>query len=196
MNEQRRAAVREVSEFILRSAPAGGIEWAKANEPYKTKISDAQRRAADPTFPIKSALRAYAGGFFSAFRAFFDLNHPDPITPDAVKAMSLTDIWHAGTRIGHLECTSAVGRFTITPRRSGDPGLQPSFSAAEISMLRVLGISDRLMVESGLIDENSSVNGALAAIMATKKAFPGALVTEVVDCMGDKHHLLPTSLQD
>tara|TARA_R110002110_G_scaffold69686_11_gene187765 strand:- start:1830 stop:2420 length:591 start_codon:yes stop_codon:yes gene_type:complete len=195
MNEERRAAVREVSEFILRSAPEGAVEWAKKTEPYKTKISDAQRRAGDPTFPIKSALKSYAGGFFGAFRAYFDMKHPDHLTTSDVKLLPLTDLWHAGSRVRALDCTSDLGRYCITPRRSNDPDLQPSFSAAEISLLRVIGVSDRLMVESGLIDMNTSVHGAMVAIMATKTAFPGALVTELTDCLGDTHHLIPLSLQ-
>ena len=196
MNSQRKAVVREVSEFIRRSAPPGAIEYAKSTEPYSSAIRQAQADAGDSTIPIKTSMKRYAGAFFGAFRKYFDERHPDPLDAAAVKALSLVDIWHAGTRVVALGCKSDMGDFNITPRTSADPKLQPSFSAAEVSLLRVLGISHRLMVESGLIDDSSVIGDTMKTIMAVKKVFPGSIVTEVTDSLGDKHHLIPSILQD
>jgi hypothetical protein len=196
MNEERRAAVREVSEFIRRSAPPGAIKYAKTTEPFKGRIAQAQADAADQTVHLKTTMRRYAGAFFAAFRQYFDEQHPEPLTPEAVKAMTLAEIWHAGKRVTSIQCTSDVGDFSITPRTSSDPALQPSFSAAEISMLRGLGIANDLMVEAELIDAGPSVSETLRIIMMVKNVFPGALVTQVKDAMGDTSHLLPLVLQD
>ncbi len=197
MNKQRRMAVRGVSEFILRAAPAGAIEWAKANEPHRSKIAAAQKKAGDATIPLKTALRSYAGAFFTAFREYFDQQHPGTLDPKTVKCMSLSEIWHAGHRLTAVPCTSDIGTFTITPRRSDDLELQPTFSAAELMLLQVLGISHRLMVDAGLADaDDGAVEGALAVVMATKMVFPGAYVTDVIDSLGDRHPLLPAALVD
>lgn len=196
MNEERRAVVREVSEFIRRSAPPGAIEYAKATEPFRSRIEQAQHDAGDPTVHLKTTMRRYAGAFFAAFRKYFDEQHPAEITTKEVRAMSLAELWHAGGRVTGIDCSSGFGDFRITPRSCSDPSLQPSFSAAEISLLRVLGVSSDLMVEAGLIDEGSSLTDTMRVIMSIKQVFPGALVTAIRDSTGDAHHLLPPVLQD
>jgi len=195
MNEEKLALQREVMEFIKRSAPEGAIAWAKKTEPHKTNIAAAKEAVRAAPVPRRE-LRRYAGAFMRAFRAWFDEKYPDPLTPEVVKQLTIREIWHSGKRVTALQCSGASGPFSITPRKSSDPELAPSFSAAEMELLRVLPISRDIMVESGLIDDNGSLDGLMSSVMATKRIFPGALVTEVTDFMGDKHSILPRALQD
>ena len=193
MNEDRKAAIREVSEFVRRSAPPGAIEFAKTTEPFKTAIAQAQADAMDPTVHLKTTMKKYAGAFFSAFRIYCERS--DAASPVDLKAMTLAELWHAGDRVAAIPMDSAAGRFSITPRTSAAPALQPSFSAAEISLLRTLGLSNDLMVEAGLIEPGASIEGVMRMIMTVKAVFPGALVLEIKDSLGDTHHLIPPVLQ-
>lgn len=197
MNEQRRAVVREVSDFIQRAAPTGGIEWAKRTEPHKSRIERAREMAMDPMVPIRTAMKSYAAAFFAAFNAFFELNHPEgELTEEAAMALPINEIWHAGDRLKSVEFKSPAGPFAVTPRRVSAAGALPSFSAAEMALLQVIEITDDLLKKAELIDEKPDRTGMYRAMMGVKRLFPGAMVVEVRDQIGDTHRLLPVALQD
>lgn len=193
MNEEKLALQREVMAFIKRAAPRGAIAWAKSTEPHRSQIAAAQ--AAVKGAPMARAeLKAYASAFFRAFRAWFDDKYPEKLTPKVVRNLDLSELWHAGSRVTAMACSCDAGPFNVTPRTSADPELAPAFSAAELSLLSSLPETKNLLVEAGLADHDAETKAMMKSLLHVKRLFPGAIVAEVTDHLGETTSLLPKAL--
>ena len=193
MTEEKQTLQREVMDFIKLAAPPGAIAWAKSTEPHRTRISEAQAAVRDA--PIaRCELKAYAGVFFRAFRAWFDDKYPEDLNPKLVRNLTLSELWHAGKRVVALECSCDAGAFNITPRTTTDPGLAPAFSAAEMSLLRVLPVAKKLLVDAEFEDDDDEIKGLMQSLLLAKRIFPGSVIVEVTDHLGVTSRLLPSAL--